>query len=112
MRKIFTLLFVLIISIGKGFSQPGCVVLGCASAHTAIATDGNLPDFLVVDAVLDAPGGCFQGTKTKQIFWEFFFSPSGGDFVQGFKESGGGILLDLDYNVLDMGTTAPTIAQL
>lgn len=114
MRKISTLLsLVLIISLGKGFSQPGCVVLGCAKAQTGVITDGSLPNFLVVDGAVDPPGLCFEGNNTKQIFWEFFFSPSGGDFVQGFFETAGGTgTLDLDYNVFDMGTTAPTPAQL
>jgi hypothetical protein len=112
MKKIFTfLLFVSMLSFGKAFSQPGCVSLGCASAHTAVATDGSLPDFLV-DGTIDPPGSCFNGTTTKQVFWEFFFSPLGGDFIQGFFESAGGTALDIDYNVFDMGTTAPTPASL
>jgi len=109
MKKIFTFLLVLLfISSAKIFSQ-SCVSLGCASAHTAVTTDGTLPSIPVV-AIGDVPGTCYVGAPSgyKQIFWEFFFSPLGGDFVQGFTESAGGTALDIDYVTYDIGLTAPT----
>jgi len=98
----------LIISFGKVFSQ-SCISLGCASSHTAVTTDGTLPSIPVVDP---PPGSCYVGAPSgyKQIWWEFFFSPLGGDFVQGFSESAGGTALDLDYVTYDVGTTAPLIS--
>ena len=111
MKNIFTFLLVLLfISSAKTFSQ-SCISLGCASAHTAVTTDGNLPS-IPVD-IGEVPGSCYVGASSgyKQIFWEFFFSPLGGDFVQGFSESAGGTnLLDLDYVTYDVGTTAPLIS--
>jgi hypothetical protein len=111
MKKNFTFLsLLLIISFGKLFSQ-SCISLGCASAHTAVTTDGNLPSIPVLDPGVDPPGTCYVGAPSgyKQIWWEFFFSPAGGDFVQGFSESAGGTTLDLDYVAYDVGTTAPLI---
>ncbi|MGC4034393.1 MAG: T9SS type A sorting domain-containing protein [Chitinophagaceae bacterium] len=105
MKKIFTFLVILCVN-GKTFSQ-SCKSLGCAKAQTGLVIDGTLPDIFVADNG-DVPGSCFVGKTYKQVFWEYFYSTTGGDFVQTFTETAGGTTLDLDYVVFDIGTTAPT----
>jgi hypothetical protein len=103
--KKFYILFLFIISFGKGFSQ-NCVSLGCASNYGITTVDGTLPS--LTGGLLG--GGCFGGPATyKQVFWQFFYSPMGGDFTQTYTPvvDGGG-QLDLDYIVYDMGMTAPS----
>jgi len=111
MRRIFTLLIILFFLGPKGFSQ-ACTVLGCASnAATFGIQTGN-------SAQLDNPtpgllGGCYGGAATfKQVFWEFFLSPGGGDLVQSIDPSGVTNNLDLDFALWDMGTTAPNPSTL
>src|SRR5664279_877573 len=98
--KKFYILIVLTILYWSGFSQR-CISLGCASAHTGLVTDGTLADTSV------SPGlGCYAGNLFKQVFWEFFFSPAGGDFTQTFTPTSG-TNLAINYVIFDLGTSAP-----
>jgi hypothetical protein len=104
MKKI-CYLFIFIISFGKGFSQD-CISLGCASNYGTLTADGTLQD--LSGNLLG--GACYGGGATyKQVFWQFFYSPGGGNFTQTYTPviDGGG-QLDLDYIVYDMGMTAPS----
>jgi len=100
MKKIYPLLLLTFLC-GKVFSQ-SCISLGCANQYTGIATDGALSDSTIVSDL-----GCYNGFDLKQIFWEFFFSPSGGDFTQTFTPTSGTDLA-LNYVIFDEGTTAPS----
>ena len=111
MKRIFTLLIILFLLSLKGFSQ-ACKILGCASnaatfgqqtANPAQPAYGT-PGFL---------GGCYGAPATfTQVFWEFFYSPSGGNLVQTFSPVGVTNFLDLDFAVWDMGTSAPLPSSL
>ena len=103
MKKIY-ILILFIISSGKGFSQ-ACISLGCAKNYGITTADGTLPD--LTGSLLG--GGCYGNPATyKQAFWQFFYSPAGGDFTQTYTPvSDGGGLLDLDYIVYDIGLSAP-----
>ena len=100
MKKIY-LLSLFLIYLGNGYSQR-CISLGCAAANTNVLTDGTLPDSIASSGL-----GCNDGNDLKQIFWEYFFSPSGGDFTQTFTPTSGTDLA-INYVILDQGTTAPT----
>ena len=111
MRKIFTLFIILFFLCLKGFSQ-ACKVLGCASnAATFGIQTGNSaqPDYPTPGFL----GGCYGGALTfKQVFWEYFYSPAGGNLVQSIDPSGVTNNLDLDFALWDMGTTAPNPSTL
>ena len=103
MKKIY-LLLLLVISFGKSFSQ-SCTSLGCAANYGAIAADGTLPDL----PGTDLGSGCINPNTYKQVFWQFFYSPAGGNFTQTYTPVPNGVdPLDLDYIVYDVGLTAPT----
>jgi hypothetical protein len=107
MKKIYILLL-LISSFGTGFSQ-SCVSLGCAANYGTQTADGALPS--LSGSLL---GGCYGGGATyKQVFWQFFHSPAGGNFTQTYTPlPDGGGLLDLDYIVYDMGIAAPSAGSI
>ncbi len=98
MKKICPLLLLTML-FGKAFSQD-CVSLGCAAAHTGLTTNGTLTPIQANNL------GCYDPYKYTQIFWEFVYSPSGGDFTQTFTPTSGSDL-SLNFVILDQGTTAP-----
>lgn len=92
----------LIISFEKVFCQ-NCVLLGCAANYGTQTGDGTLPD-----SAGTLLGGCYDPFTYKQVFWEFFYSPTGGNFTQTYTPViNGGDSLDLDYMVYDMGVSVP-----
>jgi hypothetical protein len=100
MKRISTLLTILLfLSVSKTFSQQ-CTILGCADSYGPITVDNTLPL-----ASLGLGTGCYASGGYKQVFWEFFQSQSGGDFIQSITETGG---VDVDWSMYDLGTTAPT----
>jgi hypothetical protein len=102
MKKIYYLVL-FIISFGKGFSQ-NCISLGCAASQTGIITDGTLADSGPATGL-----GCYNGNVYKQVFWQFFFSPAGGDFTQTYTPTSG-TTMAINYDILDIGTSpAPSI---
>lgn len=101
MKKIYIFFLLTIIVFGKAYSQ-SCISLGCAASHTGLTTDGTLPDSLVSTDL-----GCYNGNTLKQIFWQYFYSPSGGDYTQTFTPTSG-TDLSLNYVIFDEGTTAPS----
>lgn len=96
MKRIFTLLLSLFfLSLGKTFSQ-SCVALGCANSFTGITTDGTLAS----QPINFAPAsGCFVTETYKQVFWQFFYSPTGGDFTQTFTPTTPSDNLDIYWAV-------------
>jgi len=100
MKRIFTYLFaLLILSSQKSFSQ--CTSLNCAASHTGITTNGALAN----SSISIPTSGCFASETYKEIFWEFFFAPTGGNFTQTFTPTGasagpGG--LDVQWTVLQL----------
>ena len=99
MKKIYPLLLLTFLCV-EGFSQR-CISLGCAKQYSGIATDGAISDSGIVSGL-----GCYNGYGLRQIFWEYFFSPSGGDFTQTFTPTSGTDLA-LNYVIFDQGTLAP-----
>jgi len=79
-----------------------CVYLGCAANYGTQTTNGSA-------TMIEAPGNftCYSGYSFRQITWQYFYSPSGGNYVQGFSSSNGS--LDLDWVVFDAGTSMPSI---
>jgi len=103
MKRIFTLIIVLSLC-SKGFSQ-ACKIMGCASnANSFGVQTGNPAQAQNSSGVL---GGCYGAAPFRQVFWEFFFAPSGGDLVQAFTPTGATNGLELDWAVWDMSTSAP-----
>jgi hypothetical protein len=103
MKKVY-FLFLLIISFEKDFSQ-NCISLGCAANYGIRTADGTLPDL----PGTNLGSGCVNSATYKQVFWQFFYSPAGGDFTQAYTPIPNGVdALDLDYIVYDIGTAAPT----
>lgn len=80
----------------------GCIRLGGAGAYGPFATDSAAP------ALGGAPG-CYARFPYKAIYWQYFYSPSGGDYEQAYIPTDPGSLLELDYLVFDMGTTGSYI---
>jgi hypothetical protein len=99
MKKIYPLILLAFLY-GKGFSQ-NCVSLGCAAAHTGLATNGTLTPIPATNL------GCYNPYNYTQIFWEFVYSPSGGDFTQTITPTSG-TNLALNYVIFDEGTAAPS----
>jgi Secretion system C-terminal sorting domain len=98
MKRIFTFLTVLLFLLyDKSFSQ-SCISLHCAAPHTGVVTDGTLSD----QTISIPTSGCFPTETYKQIFWEFFFSATGGDFTQTFTPTVPGDGLDLQWTVLEL----------
>jgi len=85
--------------------------MGCASNAATFGTQTANP--LQPDNTSGIIEGCYGGSiPFKQIFWEFFFSPGGGDLVQSFTTLGNTNAFDLDYAIWDMGTSAPNPSTL
>ena len=100
MKKMYSFLIFTLLT-AAGFSQ-ACVSLGCAKAFAGITTTNTLA---LTQADNFAP--CYDGDKYEQIFWEFFYSPTGGNFTQSFTPTSGTDLA-LNYVIFDEGTVAPT----
>ena len=98
MRKICILLTGLIIY-SLSLQAQNCVSLGCGNTYT-VTTDGTQPS-----VVSGAEWGCYNGYPIRETFWQFFYSPSGGNYTQSFSSPA-----DLDWIVFDMGTTLPAIS--
>ena len=104
MKRIFTYLLVLPFFICQKSSGQSCVTLFCANAHTGLTTNGGLPDL----PGSDLGGACYAGAATyKQVFWEFFYSGTGGNFAQTFTPTVPADGLDLDWFVYDVAATPP-----
>ena len=100
MKRIFTLLIILFLLCVKGFTQ-ACTILGCASNAATFGTQTGNP--LQVDNTSGILQGCKGGSiPFKQVFWEFFYSPTGGNLVQSFTTVGTTNGLDLDWAIWDM----------
>ena len=93
-------LYLLLTFIISSFSieAQDCVSLGCASSYT-ITTDGTQ-----ADQPSGPEWGCYNGYPRKQTIWQFFYSPSGGNYTQSFSSAA-----DLDWLVYDLGITPPTL---
>jgi hypothetical protein len=108
MKKIFTfLLSLLLLSVGKSFSQAdSCVVLGCAANYGTQTTNNSLP-FLTGGY----PGTCYSGGVYKQVFWQFLYvDPAGGvtqDYAQTFTPGPAATPLDIDWVVYLIGRNPP-----
>jgi hypothetical protein len=100
MKHKYILLLLATFTLVKGYSQ-NCTSLGCAANFGA-----QIIDATVADAVGD-PGTCYDGFNYKQVYWQFFYSPFGGDFTQTYTPTSTGDPLDLDYIVFDMGLSGP-----
>ena len=96
MRKIYLLLTLIIYSFT--LEAQNCVSLGCADAYT-VTTDGTQ-----ADQASGAEWGCYNGYPRKQTIWQYFYSPSGGNYTQSFSSAA-----DLDWLVFDMGTSLPAL---
>ena len=105
MKKFYLLLvFLFILSFGKGFSQR-CISFNCAASHAGVVADGTL-----TDSTISSGMGCWVYT-VKEIFWHFFMP------IQLLRA----ILLKhilqqvqetpckLEYLVFDCGTSAPNV---
>jgi len=101
MKQKYILLFLFFsLSITKSFSQV-CISLGCAANYGTQTADGTLPD------TFGGPGDCYDLFPYKQVYWQFFYSPTGGDFTQTYSPTSFSDPLDLDYVVFDMGIFEP-----
>lgn len=103
MRKFYlTFLFAFLYAFPKPALAQSCNILGCAASYgpiTAITTVPGETGF----------GSCYYNVVYKQAYWEFFYSPNGGNFEQTFTPvNAGGDPLDIDYSVYDMGITGPS----
>jgi hypothetical protein len=95
------LLLLAFILIAKFSRSQSCNILGCASTYGPITANTN-----VVGET--GFGSCYFNVIYKQAYWEFFYSPNGGNFEQIFTPvNTGGDPLDIDYSVYDMGITGP-----
>ncbi len=99
-HKYLLLLTLSCFSLVKGYSQ-NCTSLGCAANYGAQTIDATVPN------VLGDPTNCYTGVNYKQAFWQFFYSPTGGDFTQTYTPTHVGDIMDLDYIVFDMGLSGP-----
>lgn len=102
MRNSFKLLILVVFLLISKFSQSqSCNILGCASTYGPITANTNV----LGDTGF---GSCYFNVIYKQAYWEFFYSPNGGNFEQIFTPvNSGGDPLDIDYSVYDMGITGP-----
>ncbi|MGH2649333.1 MAG: T9SS type A sorting domain-containing protein [Ginsengibacter sp.] len=103
MKKKYSLFFIIlfVLSFEKGFSQAdSCIVLGCAANYGSQTTNNSLPDLPG-----GFPGSCYNPYVYRQIFWQFFYSPSGGDFTQTYTPTNGSPALDIDWVIYDIGTS-------
>lgn len=95
--------FTFVFSLSEAFSQD-CIVLGCASNYS-ITTDQTLSD-------VAGNFGCYT-YNYKRVYWQFFYSPSGGSYTQAFTPTGAASTdpstgLSLNYIIFDVGTSAPS----
>ena len=77
-----------------------CTVLGCADNYGSQVVDATAPD-------APGPATCYSNVNYKQAYWQFFYSPSGGDYTQTFTPTSTGDPFDLDYIVYDIGLSGP-----
>ena len=99
MRKIIYLLTGFIIY-SLSLSAQNCTLLGCSKNYT-ITINGSLPS-----VVVGPEWACFSSFPIKQVFWQFFYSPTGGNYTQSISNTASsGPAADLDWIVFDMGTT-------
>lgn len=96
MKSILVLLLAAIISLNVYAQQ--CNYLGCASNF-------GIRNATSQARVNTSSLGCIA--QSRQVFWQFVFSLSGGNYTQSFTPSGA---QDLDWVVFDIGTT-PTAQQ-
>ena len=96
MRKIICLLtgFIIYSSI---LSAQSCVSLGCSKNYT-FTTNGSGND------TLRTGWNCLLNVPVHQVIWQYFYSPTGGNYTQVFTNAGGA---DLDWAVFDIGTILP-----
>ena len=99
-HKYLLLFFFVCFSFQKGVSQ-NCTSLGCADNYGVQNIDAT------VSSVLGPPTTCYNLITYKQVFWQFFYSPSGGAYTQTFTPILISDPLDLDYIVFDMGISGP-----
>ncbi|HEY2721309.1 MAG TPA: hypothetical protein VGI82_06275, partial [Chitinophagaceae bacterium] len=107
MKRISTfLLALLLLSYGKEFSQAdSCKILGCAADYGVQTTNNALADL-----PNGYPGTCYAPFNYKQVFWQFFFSPTASTYTQTFTPGASAVPLDIDWVAYDIGSTAPTIS--
>lgn len=96
MKSILILLFAVTYSLHSSAQQ--CNYLGCA-ANFGVRNATNQ------SRVSTSNLGCIS--QSRQVFWQFVFSPGGGNYSQSFTPSG---TQDLDWVIFDIGTT-PTAQQ-
>jgi Secretion system C-terminal sorting domain len=103
MKRIFTF-YLLLTSLfsGKLIAQPSCIALGCASNYGSITANTSGPD------VNDPNLGCYGPYNYKQVYWQYFYAPSGGNFTQTYHQTSIGAPINLNFVVFDMGTIAPS----
>jgi len=101
MKKIYFLVLLNIV-FTTAFSQ-NCISLGCAANYGTQTSDGTLPNS--AGAILK---GCYTTATYKQVFWQFFYSPTGGNFTQAYTPVAADGL-DLDYIAYDIGLTGGAI---
>ncbi len=103
MKRIFTFLTALFfLSFGKSFSQPSCIVLGCAGNYGTVTVDASGPD------VNDPNLGCYGAFNYKQVYWQYFYSPFADVFTQTYHQTSVGSPINLNFLVFDMGTSIPS----
>ena len=96
MKSILILLLTVIISVNAAAQQ--CNYLGCAANF-------GVRNATSQSRVNTTNLGCIA--QSRQVFWQFVFSLSGGNYTQSFTPSG---TQDLDWVVFDIGTL-PTAQQ-
>lgn len=103
MKKVYLLLFLAVFYLlPYGTTAQSCNILGCASSYGPITADATVAGEMGF-------GSCYYNVVYKQAYWEFFYSPVGGNFEQTFTPvNTGGDPLDIDYSVYDMGITGPS----
>lgn len=81
----------------SGYTQ-NCTSLGCAD---------NYGSQTINTAVSSVNSGTCYFIFYKQVYWQFFYSPSGGNFTQTYTPTSTGDPLDLDYEIFDIGLSGP-----
>ena len=102
MRRISTYLLISIFFFcGSAYSQPSCIVLGCADSYGPITVDASGPDIIATNFA------CYTGFPYKQVYWEYFYSPTSANFTQSFHQTSTGNDINFNYLIFDMGTLIP-----
>ena len=99
MKQIYLIFCFTLLSMISGYGQ-NCTVLGCAGNYGPQLVDATVPD-------APGPATCYSNVNYKQAYWQFFYSPSGGNYTQTFTPTSTGDPFDLDYIVYDMGFSGP-----